>query len=470
LSFIGLLLFLIAPLSTSSFIFRSDIFLYSIQYTPIRIGQVDIQLELSSSICPHLRGRLTTRSQRVSRIDKEAAFSNNIKMPRDSHDERTPLLQNHTSNFWAFGEERRDDYHAQFCKMVGIPPSDLPPHEDPPPIGKKTLYGRALRAKSHQSTTYAFTAGISNTLLLSQVVLGAAVTGLGASASSHILITIFGALNTIIAGVVAYLKSRGQPMRARMYRDDLERVVDEIENSEVMWLGISKGVHGYDDINIDEQVTVRSEVARLTRLYDRAVRTNTVNNPDMYMAGAASDSGLALKARVGAPVGPAPVIAAPSDAAPAGSAAASAPVGPVAPVAAIVDPDESPAAAPNKPPPPPEPPKVEPPKVEAPKEEPPKVEPPKTEAKEEPPKEAPKDTSSTATEPPKKEVKPPAESPKETTPAADTTPAPAPATPAPATPAPATPAPAPAPPEDLEPASAPTNALSKKSRKAREDV
>ncbi|TID21028.1 hypothetical protein E2P81_ATG05653 [Venturia nashicola] len=390
-------------------------------------------------------------------------------MPRD--DERTPLLSNHTSNFWAFGaERRRDDYHAQFCQMVGIPPSDRSPNDDPPPVGQKSLYGRALRAKAEQSLTYAFTAGISNTLLLSQVVLGAAVTGLGASASSHILITVFGALNTIIAGVVAYLKSRGQPMRARMYRDDLERVVDEIENSEVMWLGISKGVHGYDDINIDEQVTVRSEVARLTRLYDRAVRTNTLNNPDMYMAGAQSDPNLALKSRVGAPIGPAPVLAPNPNVVPAASASAVAPV-PVAPVppapgpaAAIVDPDESPASAPPKPPTPPPPPPPPPPKEE------PRVEPPKVDSKQEPKVESPK------TEPCKESKEDPLlETPKDDPPASvepakedSTLPIGAP------TPVP-TPAHIPvivqvALDDDASPASATTNALSRKSRKSREDV
>ena len=45
-------------------------------------------------------------------------------------------------------------------------------------------------------------------------------------------------------------------------------------------------MHGYDDIDNDS-VTVRSEVARLTRLYDRAVRTSTVNSPDKYQ----NDSG-----------------------------------------------------------------------------------------------------------------------------------------------------------------------------------
>jgi hypothetical protein len=53
-----------------------------------------------------------------------------------------------------------------------------------------------------------------------------------------------------------------------------------------MKTGISRHMHGYDDIDNDS-VTVRSEVARLTRLYDRAVRTSTVNSPDMYQ----NDSG-----------------------------------------------------------------------------------------------------------------------------------------------------------------------------------
>ncbi|KAL9618961.1 MAG: hypothetical protein Q9160_006355 [Pyrenula sp. 1 TL-2023] len=206
-------------------------------------------------------------------------------------DEQTPLLQHN---------DLEDNPHTQYCMLTGVPPSNLPPDAHFH-VGSKTLYGRAIRQHGTQQFNYVFTASLSNTLLLSQVVLAAALTALGASESSHVLITIFGVLNTIIAGLVAYLKSRGQPMRSRMYRDDLSRVVDEMENSETMWLGISKGVHGYEEIDIDDKVTVRSEVARLTRLYDRAVRSNTMNNPDMYMASQGGDIAVALRAR---PEGP----------------------------------------------------------------------------------------------------------------------------------------------------------------------
>src|SRR5690242_5539669 len=197
--------------------------------------------------------------------------------------ERTPLLGGNplpflNSDFIGNGSSRKQDVHKQFCLLVGVPPSDHPVDAPKPANFKRTLYGRAVHTRNAQNATYLFTAALSNTLLLTQVVLGAALTGLGASESSHILITVFGALNTIIAGLVAYLKSRGQPMRARMYRDDLDRVVDEMENSEVMWLGIQQGVHGYDEIAIDDTVSVRSEVARLTRLLDKAVRSNTMND------------------------------------------------------------------------------------------------------------------------------------------------------------------------------------------------
>lgn len=206
-----------------------------------------------------------------------------------------------------------ENFHHQFCQLIGIIPSDKRAGVRISTTGPHSLYGRVLRRRRAQNCTYMFTATLSNTLLLTQVVLGAALTALGASESSHILITVFGAMNTVIAGMIAYLKSRGQPMRSRVFRDDLDRVVDEIENSEIMWMGITRNVHGYDEVAIDDSVSVRSEVARLTRLYDKAVRGNTMNDPDMYMGGSGTEgSSAALRSRptpqsalAGPPAGPA---------------------------------------------------------------------------------------------------------------------------------------------------------------------
>lgn len=79
-------------------------------------------------------------------------------------------------------------------------------------------------------------------------------------------------------------------------------MVDEIENSATMWKGISQKVHGYDAIDTDDAVTVRSEVARLTRLFDRAVKTNSMNDPDHYGSGISMDDAQrGLRSRPNAP-------------------------------------------------------------------------------------------------------------------------------------------------------------------------
>ncbi|KAL8785535.1 MAG: hypothetical protein Q9195_008607 [Heterodermia aff. obscurata] len=189
-------------------------------------------------------------------------------------DENTPLLDNLDGA----------DHHEHFCLITGIPPY----HKHSPSSQVSDcipLYARAVRKRRAQNFTYNFTSALSNTLLLTQVILGALLTALGAMAASYRLITIFGVANTIIAGLVAYLKSRGQPMRSRMFRDDLEEVVDEIEDSRAMWMAIKHGVHGYDEIDVDDKVSVRSEVARLTKMYEDACKKYAESNPDMHGKG-----------------------------------------------------------------------------------------------------------------------------------------------------------------------------------------
>ena len=254
-------------------------------------------------------------------------------------EERTPLLQD-VGEASGSNDDLTRDHHTEFCRLIGTRPLTLAEDLKHKPHAE-SLYYRATRQRTHQHMTYVFTATLTNTLIMSQIVLGAALTGLGASNASGVLVTIFGAMNTVIAGAIAFLKSRGQPMRARMFRDDLERVVDEIENSAIMWLGISKSVHGYDAIDTEDQVTVRSEVARLTRLYDRAVKTSTLNDPDNYSMGGPSDPhSAALRDKSALPIAAVAPSSAPVPEITSGASA------PAAPAAAPEDPDASPATKP----------------------------------------------------------------------------------------------------------------------------
>lgn len=72
-----------------------------------------------------------------------------------------------------------------------------------------------------------------NTALGFQLVLSAAITALGASNSSHSTITGFGAINTVCAGFLTYLKGSGVPQRFKYYASEWKQLREYIEQREV---------------------------------------------------------------------------------------------------------------------------------------------------------------------------------------------------------------------------------------------
>ena len=91
-------------------------------------------------------------------------------------DERIPFVQSQNSH---------DSYdpHAQFCELVGIPPSNEPPGAENQ-SRLNTLYERATRDRRSQSITHMVTATLSSTLLLTQIIIGATLTAVSYSSPS----------------------------------------------------------------------------------------------------------------------------------------------------------------------------------------------------------------------------------------------------------------------------------------------
>lgn len=49
-----------------------------------------------------------------------------------------------------------------------------------------------------------------------------------------------------------------------------------------MWLGIRHSIHEYEEFDVEDKVSISSEVARCTLLYDSAVNKYVPSSPDMY--------------------------------------------------------------------------------------------------------------------------------------------------------------------------------------------
>ena len=133
---------------------------------------------------------------------------------------------------------------------------------------------KVVNKKQKQHLEYLLFSILYNLLSITQVIIGAAITALGPSGGDHVLaITILGALNTSIAGILALLKGRGLPQRLRRNVAELEHVLNYIEEHSTLLRYGSKKIprDGIDSL-----------IQETLRLYAEAEKTIERNQPDTY--------------------------------------------------------------------------------------------------------------------------------------------------------------------------------------------
>ena len=152
-----------------------------------------------------------------------------------------------------------------FRDLVGIHPLPLKEAGQKRPAPNVGTYKRLVEALAKRRVEYYVTASFINTCLFGQIVVAAALTALGAAAGSHIVITILGSINTIIAGVMTYLKGQGLPDRLLEDANGLRRVREYLEQVERQL------------ISEDSTVDVEAEARIIYDMYNE-VRKNAENN------------------------------------------------------------------------------------------------------------------------------------------------------------------------------------------------
>ncbi|KAI9369397.1 hypothetical protein BJX61DRAFT_545614 [Aspergillus egyptiacus] len=94
------------------------------------------------------------------------------------------------------------------------------------------IYTRVLKAEAKAAKRFHFYAALINTCLGIQIIVAAALTALGAASGPHNAVTAFGAINTIVAGILTYLKGSGLPDRLKHYQNEWRNIREYIEQRE----------------------------------------------------------------------------------------------------------------------------------------------------------------------------------------------------------------------------------------------
>ena len=135
------------------------------------------------------------------------------------------------------------------------------------------IYATVIKSKRSNNLQHTLLSGLLYFCYFAQIIIGAALTAFGPNAGSYSLtITLLGAFNTVIAGVLALIKGHGLP--ERMHKDAVEygKLQDWIEETEAL---LAVGVIGRD----------RREVGLLVesafKKYNQARRREDTNHSEM---------------------------------------------------------------------------------------------------------------------------------------------------------------------------------------------
>ncbi|KAK8121386.1 C6 transcription factor [Apiospora kogelbergensis] len=230
-----------------------------------------------------------------------AAGSSTGKPKPAAHDSQTPESPVHirharadTSFTWGspagLGIRASNDENLLiFRKAVGI--NYLPPVRGPAfdasatVLSPRTLeegrrqaigiYRSVLAEASRKSALYTAMTLLLYLCYFAQVVIGAALTALGSVAARYsTTITVLGALNTALAGVLALIRSSGQPQKLGKDQVGFRKLQDWIEETDAL---LAVGIIGRNR----HEVGVLVEVA--FRKYNAAKESEENNRADMYV-------------------------------------------------------------------------------------------------------------------------------------------------------------------------------------------
>ena len=119
---------------------------------------------------------------------------------------------------------------VKFQNLIGIQSTrTIIPGRPAPNPG---IYKRTVDEESKAHSGYVLTTYTVDTFFLLQIVVGAALTALGAAGGPSAAVTILGAVNTIVAGILTYLKGQGLPARLEQSLHLLRTLREHIEERE----------------------------------------------------------------------------------------------------------------------------------------------------------------------------------------------------------------------------------------------
>jgi hypothetical protein len=163
----------------------------------------------------------------------------------------------------------------QFRLMLGITNSSDHGFGESSTMGSRPapnigIYARVIYAEQNAKDSFKVFNVVINACYFLQIVVAAALTALGAAGVSNGAVTAFGAINTVIAGFLTFLKGSGLPNRLQYYGNEWQKIREFIEQRE------------RDFAREPCSLDIYKVVATIDQMYTSAKEDIQMNTPDSY--------------------------------------------------------------------------------------------------------------------------------------------------------------------------------------------
>jgi hypothetical protein len=162
---------------------------------------------------------------------------------------------------------------AQFRLLLGISSSPYLGYGDSGgsrPAANIGIYSRVVHSEQKSKDSFKVMSIVINACYFLQIVVAAALTAMGAAGTSNAAITAFGAINTIIAGFLTFLKGSGLPGRLKYYGNEWKKIREYIEQRERDF--------SREGCTLD----VNEVVETIEKMYTNTKQEIEMNTPDSY--------------------------------------------------------------------------------------------------------------------------------------------------------------------------------------------
>ena len=139
-------------------------------------------------------------------------------------------------------------------------------------------YTRAMDEELKARIGFTISSICINLIYIIQILTAATITGLASYEGHRVGLTILGAINTVLAGLMAYLKGQGLPNRLLKSRDQFNKVMEYVEYQE-------RQFSHYAEMLPEKQKLMDpyKEADNVRDLYLAAKRDQAENYPDTYL-------------------------------------------------------------------------------------------------------------------------------------------------------------------------------------------